>query len=137
MSRYKDLKFGCIGELGPLVNWKVVRNHCSNVPPHLPMALHWRNRVGPLAQWAIGGWRGTGSLPNWGVHGRLIRPHAICIYCGGIEWMCRRSARSSGQWAGKRTARSQNTQKKQLYSVYVKRAVSENPYTTRKVNLYP
>jgi hypothetical protein len=21
-----------------------------------------------------------------------------CVYCGGIEWMCRRSARSSGQW---------------------------------------
>jgi hypothetical protein len=62
MSRYKALKFGCIGELRPLVGGKVVRDHCPNGIPHLAMAFYWRNRVGSLEQWAIGGWSGTARL---------------------------------------------------------------------------
>jgi hypothetical protein len=61
MLGYKALKFGCIGELGLLVGGAVVRDHCPNGIPHLAMAFYWRNRVGSLEQWAIGGWSGTVS----------------------------------------------------------------------------
>jgi len=58
-------------------------------------------------------------------------------YCGGNEWVCRRSARSSGQQVGQRTSSKQNPQKKQLYSVSVKKALSKDPYIVCKFNLYP
>ena len=32
----------------------------------------------------------------------LLKYPNITIYCGGIRWMCRRSARSLGQWVGQR-----------------------------------
>ena len=56
--------------------------------------------------------------------------------------MCRQSARSSGQQVSQRTSSKQNTQKKQLYSVSVKKSLkvrisSVNLVCIRKVRKIP
>ena len=52
-------------------------------------------------------------------------------YCGGIEWVCRQSARSSGQWVGQRIGLKPKHTKETIVFRVCTEISSKDPYIVR------
>ena len=67
-------------------------------------------------------WAYTGTFYILYQYAKLNISKVLYLWCGGIRWVCRRSARSSGQWVGQR----------RLCKGYIARIEAKNPKTPNK-----